>query len=441
MLIDDSNEFAGCNERFGELCALSATGALTLGESRDLGIHLATCAKCTALRAEYQALVSHDMTGIGAILFDSEKMAAEIPEWSQASAKKAVLAKVAHKQRFRDRTTARSAPQRRHPALRIAGIAAAILIVVTLSYLLGRQHSPRNLHQIAEPTALAVRPSNPPSAGPSNLVASLGTERNSIQAPIKDVRRPLQQPPLLTDADQRKLAVLQAQEAALEKSLDQLSREKAVEQDRVAALSSEKAALQQQLDQTRGQVQNLTLDLERVKQEYERDSLRNANTETEVNSLRERLGRAENDHEQTEQFLASDRDIRELMGARQLYIADVFDVNQEGKSKAYGRIFYTKGKSLIFYAFDLDQQPAVRYAKSFQAWGRSDATRSSPVSLGIFYLDNSANRRWILKSDDPDVLEQINSVFVTVEPPGGSKKPSSRPFLLAYLRSLPPNHP
>jgi anti-sigma-K factor RskA len=63
------------------------------------------------------------------------------------------------------------------------------------------------------------------------------------------------------------------------------------------------------------------------------------------------------------------------------------------------------------------------------------------VSLGIFYVDNEANRRWVLKTDDPKVLAQINSVFVTVEPKGGSQKPSGKQLLYAYLRSASPNHP
>jgi len=49
---------------------------------------------------------------------------------------------------------------------------------------------------------------------------------------------------------------------------------------------------------------------------------------------------------QQQELLAHDRDIRELMGARDLYIAEVYDVALTGKTnKPYGRVFYTKGKS------------------------------------------------------------------------------------------------
>ena len=70
-------------------------------------------------------------------------------------------------------------------------------------------------------------------------------------------------------------------------------------------------------------------------------------------------------------LLDHDRDIRELMGARDLYIAEVYDVAKSGDTeKPFGRVFYTTGKSLIFYAYDLDQRSGIKSASTFQAWGR-----------------------------------------------------------------------
>ena len=108
--------------------------------------------------------------------------------------------------------------------------------------------------------------------------------------------------------------------------------------------------------------------------------------------------------------------------------------------KPYGRVFYTKGKSLIFYAYDLDQQTEIKNASTFQAWGRRGPDREQALNLGIFYEDNASKKRWILKLDDPKMLAQIDAVFVTVEPRGGSHKPSGKPLLFAYLKA-DPNHP
>ena len=56
------------------------------------------------------------------------------------------------------------------------------------------------------------------------------------------------------------------------------------------------------------------------------------------------------------------------MGARDLYIAEVYDVAGTGATqKPYGRVFYTKGKSLIFYAYDLNQEAGVQNASTFQS--------------------------------------------------------------------------
>ena len=146
---------------------------------------------------------------------------------------------------------------------------------------------------------------------------------------------------------------------------------------------------------------------------------------------------------EAEQYLASDRDIRELMGARRLYIADVFDVDSGSRTqKPFGRVFYTESKSLIFYAFDLDQ-PGVKNASAFQVWGRKETPQGEQaraMNLGILYMDNASNRRWVMRSDDPKQLAGIDAIFVTVEPRGGSAKPTSKPFLYALLRN-PINHP
>ena len=143
---------------------------------------------------------------------------------------------------------------------------------------------------------------------------------------------------------------------------------------------------------------------------------------------------------QGQELLEHDRDIRELMGARDLYMADIRDVSGKGTDKTQGRVFYTKGKRLIFYAFDLDAQPGVRNASSFQAWGRRGPDKQQALSLGILYEDNVSKKRWVLKASDPKTLEDIDAVFVTVEPNGGSPHPSGKQLLFAYLR-VGPNHP
>ena len=93
---------------------------------------------------------------------------------------------------------------------------------------------------------------------------------------------------------------------------------------------------------------------------------------TAINQDRER--QLEND----EQYLTSDRDVRELMGARNLYIADVYDVDGRSHTqKPFGRIFYTEGKSLLFYAFDLDSRPGPKMATRSKPGVERTGTRTS----------------------------------------------------------------
>src|SRR5262249_44489029 len=119
------------------------------------------------------------------------------------------------------------------------------------------------------------------------------------------------------------------------------------------------------------------------------------------------------------ELLSADRDIRDLMGARNLHIIDVHDADGQGKNKpVFGRVFFTEGKSLIFYAFDLDEKRLMNAKYSYQAWGERGGEPASIKSLGMFYSDDQSLRRWVMKFDKPDELRQIDSVFVTLQPFG-----------------------
>jgi predicted RNase H-like nuclease (RuvC/YqgF family) len=203
----------------------------------------------------------------------------------------------------------------------------------------------------------------------------------------------------------------------------------------------ERSSLSQQLDATQSSLRKTQTELDSLRQQRSQDQSRAESLEAQIRDLHGQLRDQEQAVGKQEELLAHDRDIRELMGARDLYIAEVYDVARDGQTqKAYGRVFYTKGKSLIFYAYDLDQQPGLRNASTFQAWGSHGPDRQQATSLGVFYQDNLAKKRWVLKFDDPKKLEQIDAVFVTVEPNGGSHKPSGKPLLFAYLK-VDPNHP
>ena len=281
-----------------------------------------------------------------------------------------------------------------------------------------------------------------------------------------------------------------ARNAAASATIAKFSNETTALRQQITELSQERASLEGELSQARTQGavlsarykevenqwqqalvawQNLSTELEAAKNEgtQTNDKLREANQalsamQRELGSLREarsqdasaiavqevqiadlsrRLREQAGLLERERRLLVADRDIRELMGARNLHIIDVYDVDGKGKNRqAFGRVFYTEAKSLIFYAFDLEQPRLSPANHSFQAWGEREGSSAAAVSLGILYMDNAEQRRWILKFEDPKVLRQIDALFVTVEPFGGRKRPSGEKLLYAYL-GYQANHP
>ena len=110
-----------------------------------------------------------------------------------------------------------------------------------------------------------------------------------------------------------------------------------------------------------------------------------ADQQTQIRELMEKLGTQTESIEQERELTAASRDIRQLMGARNLHIIDVEDVEDtRGPKQPVGRVFYTEGKSLIFYAFDLEKRRKSLEKYSFQAWGQREAKGGPVQSLGVF---------------------------------------------------------
>ncbi|HET6929198.1 MAG TPA: zf-HC2 domain-containing protein [Candidatus Acidoferrum sp.] len=217
------------------------------------------------------------------------------------------------------------------------------------------------------------------------------------------------------------------------------------ESDRAALLSAAKERegkigdLQRQLEQAETQVTNVRGELEKV-QASNQDAL--AADQVRINELSDQVAVQSSALAREREMLAANRDIRDLMAARNLHIADVFDTDTRGKTRtAFGRVFFTEGKSLIIYAYDLNDKRVQEAGYHYRVWGKKEGPGQGAKSLGIFYSDDKAQKRWVFKYEDPKVLSEIDSVFVTLEPPGKNpSEPKGEKFLYAYLRNQP-NHP
>jgi hypothetical protein len=436
------------HDEFLELCASSTSGELTNDEQKRLQEHLAVCAACREALRQYETIVGDVIPAIAAGEEREHVQPAET--WSQEQqeqAETALFDRLAGEKKHPPRETGRRNgssifPQRILPFSSESTwrnvwmlYAAGILLFCALSFFayrvgthraadIAKRPQPQPTKQEAVPTQASLE-EQLSDAGHDRAFANAEiTQRDKM---IADLRRQLA----------RQSAEIDEMKAAQNQLESNLRAPDASRQD----LSQEKNQLTEKLESARSNSRSLEEKLDSLAQQSAQDAARTKASEAKVSDLTRELQEQQEALEQRDELLAHDRDIREVIGARDLYIAEIYDVAGTGETKKpYGRVFYTRGKSLIFYAYDLDQQTELKRASTFQAWGRRGPDRLQAINLGVFYEDNATRKRWILKCDDPKTLAQIDAVFVTVEPKGGSHKPTSKTLLFASLK-IDPNHP
>jgi hypothetical protein len=421
LLLDPHREFQ-------ELCALSTTGELTAGEWARLSEHLAHCAACREIKQQYERLVTTVIPALAAeSAADSEDVSAP-GSWSIEEAE-ATLMESLRNEPGPSRGDSIS-PSKTFPWTSTRRYAMAALILVACSFAAYRIGVLRG-HRLDA----AVAPA---------LSAQLKSGTHSI-------------PPetAATPASETKIAPGDGQAAALPKQarldelelaklndrLDGLERELAKRSADLDRSLDDRADLNRQLTEAKANAQSLAARLNLIGDQSSQDAAQLLALRGQVNDLNRALEEKDKQIAHEQELLVHDSDIRNLIGARNLYIAEIYDVAKTGDTqKPFGRVFYTKDKSLIFYGYDLDQQQGVRKDSAFQAWGRRGADQKHDISLGLLYQDDAIKKRWILRFNDAKAIADIDAVFVTVEPEGGSAKPSGKPLLFTYLR-LDPNHP
>lgn len=429
------------HDGFLELCAVSTTGELSEEERLRLQEHLATCAECRQALREFEAAVDLGMPALASELSSSvlDRPREDNVAWVEQSA----TGQAAQP----GEAGTRGAPNEPGEPLLLGhrngrsrasmnwsyvwmSLAAAVILAAALgiySYQFGK-HKGREVVETA---------SHAPDTRVEALeqqISDAGHERKVLKAQVAQrdgmiagLQRQIGQQAQL-------LAEIKSAQANLARSFQDAQAEK-------QQVAQERSGLLQKVDIAQASLEKSQTELDALKQERSQDESLAAGLQVQIKDLHDQLRDREQELGKQQDLLARDRDIRDLMGARELYIAEVYDVARDGTTqKPYGRVFYTKGKSLIFYAYDLDQQAGAKDTSTFQAWGRGGADRQQLLNLGVFYQDSAAKKRWVLKFDDPRMLEQLDAVFVTVEPHGGSRKPSNKPLLFASLR-IDANHP
>jgi hypothetical protein len=425
------------HEHFDELCAAASIGQATPEELFELEQHAAGCQACQKAYWDYLNLAAHQYA-----------KRQDDPSLSSREAQDCLNSELSTR-RFFERAEKEGivfSPGVRDEARKLApqpevlrkrvwwpklvmALAATTVIaaMVSTAYFYGK-HSLR-----AGPSAMPGQPSgkgqiDAPVLALSQRIAELTAVNGQLQEQMDGLRSELRNANARLGASDEELKStsqdrhqLEIQRDALDARIQNIQQELADSQTAVQKAQEESVTLRQHS----GDLEN-TLVADRVKSEELTGELKDKSAALD----KER------------QLLAVGHDVTDLMGARNLHIVDVVDTDPRGKtSPAFGRIFFTEGKSLLFYAYDLNENKIQKADYQYRVWASKEGQDKQVRSLGLFYSDDKTQRRWVFKCTDPKVLNEIDSVFVTLESPQGNpSRPHGPNLMYAYLRGQP-NHP
>ena len=433
------------HDSYDQLCALASSGGLTASEWTRLADHLQVCSQCREELAKYQEIGTFGMSLIAPTdpSLDLEN------EWSPESAV-AKLMRTLQEQEESDSVPA-SKPnlptgnsRRWVPLMSFSHLngalpyAAVIVLFAAISvslYFTGIRIGEQRVNVHSQP-----------GIQPVASLEALSRERAEFEHQLQS--RSAKMESLSRELQDAKVAVstLEARKKATDETINRLERsstdreaENNVLRSQYRAAEQERLAISEKLKESEANLFSVQRNFDLLRDQHATDLVHIASLENQIGSSSHQPQRV--DYVEARQLSSAEPELAELMGARDLFIADVYDIDKTGlPKKPFGRVFYTRGKSLLFYAFDLDRQPGVKAANTFQVWGRRGYGDTHPLNMGMLYLDNETSKRWMLKFSDAKALSQVDAVFVTIEPHGGSDAPKGRQLLYASLRT-PANHP
>ncbi len=399
------------HERFEELASLAAVGELSPEEHEEFLRHKESCSKCREIVAETSSLAA-----VAFLAGGSREEDPAVENERHRRAREAIAQRL---------PVVVPMPRSRSQRLVVAaGVAAAFVLGIGLGTVVAG-HKERIV---------------------SSPEATTNTARTVVEHPTEAV------------STQGDTAHFQALAADLQKQIEQARSETRGLRDKLFASDHHASELESRLgvveQRSNGQAQDVAQgrdDLNAARAELSKAQVLASSNQATIDALQYKL--ADREARLTEvtasldrerEMLSAGREVRDIMGARDLHIVDVIDRDGKGRPrKAFGRAFYTQGKSLIFYAFDLPAKNTADGKFVYAAWGSNSNKLTEQVahSLGIFYNDDQTQHRWAMKFDNAKVLEEIDTVFVTLEPTGRPfSAPTGKPVLEAYF-GTPPNHP
>jgi anti-sigma factor RsiW len=399
------------HDRFEELATLAAIGELSPEEYEEFLRHKDTCPQCREVIAETSSIAT------AAFLAGSPNDEDAALEGERHCRLREGLAQ-------RLPAVVPVSFVERYKQLVAAGVAAAFLLGVGVGTAVGYRVLPARIAKTPILVASSVEAQLPKAT-------AVGQDEGArLQVVVADLQKRVEETHGENRALRDSLALSDQHTTELETRLNEVERQSNAQGQDVIQAHNELSAARSELAQAK---ESISASQSKI------DSLQYALADREA-----RLTEASASVEREREMLLAGREIRDIMGARDLHIVDVIDRDGKGRArKAFGRAFYTQGKSLIFYAFDLPTKNTADGKFVYAAWGSNSNNLNSKAarSLGIFYNDDQTQHRWAMKFDDPRLLEEIDTVFVTLEPAGRPfAAPTGKPLLEAYF-GTPPNHP
>jgi hypothetical protein len=409
------------HEHFEELCALAAIGQLSEGEHQELLAHLPSCTLCQRAHNDF-ALILDQLPSAGphSISGDTDELLSD--SCRRRFLERAAGEGISFTPDAYGMTRPRSVRFTSQRMWHIAAVPVGVLCMLALAVSMGRlgrwnKGDLRNEHDGPELNRAELR--NP-------VPEEEQISRSSLRVPDGDLGLQVQ--------------TLKQQVSKVSLERDRLTAESADLKQRLMSLISQSELLKSQSEKSDQALLEANAELERLRGAQGEILAVLEDNGKKIKDLAAEVAADEAALNRERDLNAAATDVREFMAARNLHIIDVYDYDTRGKrDKSFGRVLYSEHKKLIFYAFDLGKSDSASNVM-FQAWGQRDGHGAETKNLGVFHIDDHAQRRWVLRVDDPKLLSSIDSVFVTVEPSPGGDKPSGRKLLYAYL-GADANHP
>jgi hypothetical protein len=410
------------HQHYEELCALVASGQASEVESLEWREHAQRCAECrtlgddyaqtarTILMSDYKHAPRYDMPAGMTERFIAHARSAGVPLGGNEVGRPP------------------SVPSFRRIPFTAAVAALIALIGLALLFFLWMNEVKRH---VADPSNSAIVLGSPVRSSP----AADSAEKSMLIQENARINKQLREARSRED-------LLVTQLKAGREALESAERKTVEFNSQLDVLQTVHAELRRRERDRSNDIARLRAELKISNSERDSDRAVSIVQDDELNRLRDKVGTLGTELEEAQHLKAAANQAKDLIVARNLHIVDVHDANEVGnQQRAFGRIFYTEGKSLVFYAYDLADSRKLNAKINFYVWGEKLGAARPVKSLGIFHTDDANEGRWVLTFDDPRVLAQINSVFVTVEP--GKKavtQPRGKKILAAFLGEKA-NHP